>query len=271
MTHISSTTAMHRPAISGHASSIRGERDGIALAARMEPQTSSGSQPTTDSVRDPVSGSQKTEGVARNEHHRASPSRIEGPTPQELAHLRELKVRDREVRAHERAHAAAAAGVAHSAPRYTFTRGPDGRQYAIGGEVSIDTSPVAGDPEATLKKARIIQRAALAPAEPSAQDRAVAARARAMAQNAQAEIQQSRAEAPAAPDDSDGVIGLDSAGEQAAAQPVSGEASERIKSGALCAVCGDNHSATLHLDATYLNAENGKAPEPRGHLVDYHA
>jgi hypothetical protein len=48
---------------------------------------------------------------------------------------------------------------------------PDGCDYALGGEVAIDTSAIAGDPEATLRKMEQIRRAALAPANPSGQDR----------------------------------------------------------------------------------------------------
>jgi len=61
-------------------------------------------------------------------------------------------------------------------------------QYAVGGEVSIDTSKVSGDPVATLQKAQQIQAAALAPVQPSSQDRNVAARAAQMAVEARAEI-----------------------------------------------------------------------------------
>ncbi|WP_281684207.1 putative metalloprotease CJM1_0395 family protein [Thalassobaculum salexigens] len=101
--------------------------------------------------------------------------------------VRELQQRDREVRQHEAAHAAA--GGAHAgAPTYTYQRGPDGRQYAVGGSVSIDTSPVKGDPEATLQKARQIRAAALAPADPSGQDKSVASAASALERQAQAEI-----------------------------------------------------------------------------------
>jgi hypothetical protein len=49
--------------------------------------------------------------------------------------------------------------------------------YAVGGEVSIDTSPVKGDPQATIAKMEAIKRAALAPADPSGQDRSVASEA----------------------------------------------------------------------------------------------
>jgi len=54
--------------------------------------------------------------------------------------------------------------------------------------VSIDTSPERDDPEATINKAQRIQAAALAPAQPSDADRAVAAAAAQMASSARAEL-----------------------------------------------------------------------------------
>lgn len=104
-----------------------------------------------------------------------------------LAALDELIQRDREVRAHEQAHAAAGGGYA-GAPSYTYSRGPDGRLYAVGGEVGIDTAPVPGDPAATLRKMEVVQRAALAPAEPSAQDLRIAAEAQVQAMQARLEL-----------------------------------------------------------------------------------
>lgn len=86
--------------------------------------------------------------------------------------IRELAARDREVRAHEQAHAAVGGSYA-GAPKYQFERGPDGVNYAVGGEVPIDVGPAA-TPEQTIAKAQTIRRAALAPAEPSPQDRQVA-------------------------------------------------------------------------------------------------
>lgn len=107
----------------------------------------------------------------------------------------EMAARDREVRRHEQTHAAIGGRYA-SAPSYTYERGPDGQLYAVEGQVRIDTSKVADDPYATLEKAEIIIRAALAVAEPSPQDRRVAAQARAMAAQARSEIAQAeRAEA----------------------------------------------------------------------------
>ena len=106
--------------------------------------------------------------------------------------VQELKKRDAEVRAHEQAHAAAG-GPYTSAPSYEFTTGPDGKRYATSGEVQIDASPVKGDPEATIRKMDIVIRAALAPAEPSAQDKAVARQAQAQRTQAQAELSRQRA------------------------------------------------------------------------------
>lgn len=80
------------------------------------------------------------------------------------------------------------------APTYDFKRGPDGQRYAISGEVSIDVSPVPNDPAATLQKMEIVRRAALAPAEPSAQDLSVAAMAQAQAAQARVELAQQRRE-----------------------------------------------------------------------------
>jgi hypothetical protein len=101
--------------------------------------------------------------------------------------IEKMARRDREVRQHEQAHLATAGGLATSGASYSMETGPDGKQYAMGGEVKIDVSP-GSTPEETLSKARIIQAAALAPADPSGADRSIAAAAAAMAQSAQAEI-----------------------------------------------------------------------------------
>jgi len=109
--------------------------------------------------------------------------------------LFKLRQRDREVRAHEEAHLLAAGRYARGGPHYEYVRGPDGRFYAVGGEVKIDTSPIPGDPKATLEKARVIKRAALAPVNPSPQDRMVAAQADRMAAKALMELQRQQLEA----------------------------------------------------------------------------
>ncbi len=127
-----------------------------------------------------------TEAGARAPGHSVIEQKVE---LQEAREIRKLKARDTEVRAHEQAHAAAG-GVHAGGPQYDLTTGPNGVPYAIGGHVDIDISPVPGDPEATLEKMLTVQRAALAPASPSAQDRAVAAKAAAQATQARAEMLQ---------------------------------------------------------------------------------
>lgn len=111
-----------------------------------------------------------------------------GLTPQQQALISELAATDQHVRAHEQAHLAAAGPFATSGASYSIVTGPDGKQYAVGGEVSLDTSPVSGDPKATIQKARVIEAAANAPSDPSSQDRAVAAAAVAMEQGAELEL-----------------------------------------------------------------------------------
>lgn len=109
-------------------------------------------------------------------------------TEEQQKQVTELKQRDAEVRSHEQAHVAAGGPYVTGGPTYEYQEGPDGRRYAVGGEVQIDTSPVDGDPEATIQKAQVVRAAALAPAEPSSQDLAVAAAATQMAAQAQAEL-----------------------------------------------------------------------------------
>ncbi len=109
-----------------------------------------------------------------------------GVSAKDRAAIAELQKTDREVRAHEAAHLAAAGGLARGV-NFSYVTGPDGQQYAVAGEVSLDVSPEA-DPEATLRKAEQIRAAANAPANPSGQDRQVAAQAAQLALAAQQEI-----------------------------------------------------------------------------------
>lgn len=102
--------------------------------------------------------------------------------------VEKLAKRDREVKAHEQAHIASAGGYAKGGAKYEYQAGPDGKSYAVGGSVQIDTSPIPGNPQATLQKAAIIRQAALAAAEPSGADRAVAAAASQLAAEARKEL-----------------------------------------------------------------------------------
>ena len=110
----------------------------------------------------------------------------------ESQQLKQLQQRDQEVRAHENAHRAAAGGLVISGPSYSFQRGPDGKAYAVGGEVQISTGK-GSTPEETISSARQAQKAALAPQQPSSQDRAVASRAAERIQQAQIELAQLKA------------------------------------------------------------------------------
>lgn len=119
----------------------------------------------------------------------AEPRLFSALSDDQQTQLNQLKARDAEVRQHEAAHQAAG-GAFTGAASFTYTRGPDGARYAIGGEVSVDKSPIPGKPEETIAKMRTIEHAALAPAEPSPQDRRVAADAARARLQAQSELLQ---------------------------------------------------------------------------------
>tara|TARA_R100000687_G_scaffold83699_2_gene89269 strand:+ start:56048 stop:56860 length:813 start_codon:yes stop_codon:yes gene_type:complete len=105
----------------------------------------------------------------------------------EQQEITELKTRDQEVRNHEQAHASIGGRYA-GAPSYSYELGPDGRKYAVAGEVQIDIAPVPGDPQATIQKMQQVKAAALAPAEPSSADRRIAAEAGLRLLQAQTEL-----------------------------------------------------------------------------------
>jgi len=126
-------------------------------------------------------------GEAQGEVQGKPQGNAQGLSEADLRRVEQLKQRDREVRAHEMAHVAAGAGVVTSGASYSFETGPDGRRYAVGGEVGINVSP-GRTPEETLSRAEKIRAAALAPADPSGQDRQIAARAASMAAEARVEL-----------------------------------------------------------------------------------
>jgi hypothetical protein len=142
----------------------------------------------------PLDGAQAEKGVdslsRETENRSEKPSSIEDKvtlSAEAQQKLRDLSARDQEVRAHEAAHAAIGGRYAGS-PKLSYEQGPDGRRYAVEGKVNIDTSEIPGDPQRTLEKAETIKRAALAPQNPSAADRAIAARATQMAATARMEM-----------------------------------------------------------------------------------
>ncbi len=108
--------------------------------------------------------------------------------------IEELKARDTEVKNHEMAHIAAGAQYITKRATFEYETGPDNNRYAVGGEVSIDISK-EDDPQATINKMQTVQKAALAPAEPSSTDRAAAASAARLEMEARLELSQQSLEA----------------------------------------------------------------------------
>lgn len=109
-------------------------------------------------------------------------------TDEEKREIASLKEHDHKVHTHEQAHMAIGRDLVIGGPSYEYKTAPDGKRTAVGGEVSIDTSEVDDDPPATILKAGQFRQTALAPADPSAQDRAVAAETATMAFRAQVEL-----------------------------------------------------------------------------------
>jgi hypothetical protein len=119
----------------------------------------------------------------RAETTRADGKELDAAAQQQVAELQRI---DRAVRAHEAAHQAAAGGLGGGAS-FSYTTGPDGRRYATGGEVAIDTG-AERTPQATIAKMMRVRAAALAPGDPSSQDLAVASRAAQVEMQARAEL-----------------------------------------------------------------------------------
>ncbi|PKO86765.1 MAG: hypothetical protein CVU18_13300 [Betaproteobacteria bacterium HGW-Betaproteobacteria-12] len=125
-------------------------------------------------------------------------------TPEQQRQVDALKQTDRKVRSHEQAHMAAGAGLVRGSS-YAYQAGPDNKRYAVAGEVSIDTSP-GRTPEETIAKAQQIRAAALAPADPSTQDRRVAAAASQMEMQARQEMAQAADEQRTGNEQVDGAL-----------------------------------------------------------------
>ena len=151
-------------------------------------------------VTEAAEDSRKTGSEAKTKQKGRTPGKTgeskknQGFSDAEQAMIEELRQRDTEVRGHEAAHFAAAGGLAKGGPKFVFQTGPDKKQYAIGGSVEIDTSPVPGNPEATLAKGQKIRQAAMSVGDPSSADAAVAMAASEMTLAAQAELGQKKSE-----------------------------------------------------------------------------
>lgn len=181
------------PAVFTPTVSVSPANDNVTIAAgQQDPATQNATVPPVNQASESAK-----QGLQKEQQHAKHDSADKQQQEQELKIVAELAARDREVRAHEQAHASVGGAFA-GAPTYTFEKGPDGVHYAVGGEVSISTGAIAGDPEATIRKADVVRRAALAPAQPSSQDQAVAAQATQMKIQAQIELAQQNQDAEAA-------------------------------------------------------------------------
>ncbi|WP_295509140.1 putative metalloprotease CJM1_0395 family protein [uncultured Pseudoalteromonas sp.] len=123
----------------------------------------------------------------QSEQEQKKEQKVAEQEQQDAEQIKELKARDTEVRIHEQAHATVGGQYAGS-PSYEYQRGPDGTNYAVGGEVQIDVAEIKGDPQATIEKMQTVRAAALAPQEPSSADRSIAADATQKLMAAQAEL-----------------------------------------------------------------------------------
>lgn len=179
-----------RPAPVGNDFSARGAENrssgksggGIGALLPEDRVSLSGKSPSLGS--DPASGAK---GAAPGEKVTADGTPVSDPQVQQV--IARLKANEEKVKAHEASHKAAGGSLASSAT-YSYTQGPDGRRYITGGEVQIDMSG-GRTPEETISRMQQVIRAALAPADPSGQDRSVASQAASrMAQAQQEKVQQ---------------------------------------------------------------------------------
>ena len=144
-------------------------------------------QEAQDALRDKAQKNKDTQNIIKSEAEKREASEKKDKAENEKdSQVRELENIQREVIAHEQAHKVAA-GEFGGGISYTYTEGPDGKRYITGGEVPIKLRQGA-TPEETLRNMQQVQAAANAPADPSGQDRQVAAKAAAIASRARSEI-----------------------------------------------------------------------------------
>ncbi|PIP80471.1 MAG: hypothetical protein COW84_05045 [Gammaproteobacteria bacterium CG22_combo_CG10-13_8_21_14_all_40_8] len=154
-----------------------------AVASDNSPQTNnvqdSPLPQTTQSKQQPENDSSKQQDsdAEKKQKEQGAQEKVEqAKKAQEQQVVQELSSRDREVRAHEQAHATVGGNLA-GPPSFKFIRGPNGVLYATEGEVSISSGGGGSDPESNIAKLEKVIRAALAPAQPSGQDVRVATNA----------------------------------------------------------------------------------------------
>ncbi len=191
-------------------SEVKEGDEGAARQSTGESNTTSAAEPKPDEAQQKQQQKQKRE------------SREQQALEREIDSLMK---RDTQVRSHEQAHAAV--GGSHAGqPAFEFEKGPDGKRYAVEGEVQIDVSVVNGDPLATMAKMKQVYAAAMAPVDPSMADIRVAAEAMRKYNQAREEAGTQRLAAAPKPELSQNLMGaVDPAAEKSAAsfEPKAGE------------------------------------------------
>jgi hypothetical protein len=172
------------------ASADAGATLGTASSADAPAATGGGGQAGDDKTAGDKTAAGQTAGKA-GATDKGRHGGLETLTPEQQDVVSKLSARDTAVRAHEAAHQAAAGGLGGAAS-FSYETGPDGKRYAVGGEVPVSLRP-GRTPQETIANAQTVRSAALAPADPSAQDLAVAAQASQMEAQARQEITQNGA------------------------------------------------------------------------------
>ncbi len=216
------------------------------VSNNTEEVTAEAASTTTETTE--TSDTEETENTQSN-------NQSEELTEDEQQEVDELEARDTEVRTHEQAHLAAAGSLAMGGASFEYEEGPDGNRYAVGGEVSIDTSPEA-TPEETIAKMQQVKAAAMAPAEPSSQDRAVAASAMQQLAEAQQEMTSDSAETTEDSDENTAAGGIESSGSDVAASSDNTGTTESVQEEAVTeAVTGESTEKTVESGLIDVPAE----------------
>jgi hypothetical protein len=187
-----------RPAAEGASGDAPADKVSVSDDARARSDAAAQSEGAEEAGSDAeAAGAESSEGASgakpKAPGEKGRPAEGDGKlTPEQQEQVVQLQQRDTEVRAHEAAHQAAAGALGGGAS-FTYQLGPDGRQYAVGGEVPIEIGG-GKTPQEMLSRARQVKTAALAPAKPSGQDLKVAASAAALETKALADIQRQRVE-----------------------------------------------------------------------------
>ncbi len=169
----------------GREQSFPGEETEVAESEAVEPEVMGDPAAAAETDANAEAGAEDADATANAEQAGTRGANGQALSDEEMAQVRELANRDREVRSHEQAHKSVG-GQYSGGMSFSYQQGPDGQRYAIGGEVGIDVSPEQ-TPEATIAKMQQVRAAAMAPADPSPQDHAVASSAMATESQARAE------------------------------------------------------------------------------------